>query len=169
MTTESISSNAEGVYASPSIHPRCLVYLLDLYLRRLPAGSKGWDVFYLRPAAKVPADPTAPWYELAQFGKEKLRTFVATMRQEAGIAPKSNHSLQATGATALFNAKVLKKIIRHVTGHRSNSLHLYEHPICCIHRLHQVSWCKLSQQWDRESPSSSDVPCSRELHTTAAG
>ena len=82
---------------------------------------------YLRPAAKGPADPIAPWYEHAPVGKEKLRTFVATMCQEAGIAPKTNHSLRATGATALFNANVLEKLIRDVTGHHSNLLQLYEH------------------------------------------
>ena len=50
------------------------------------------------------------------------------MCQEAGIPPKTNHSLQATGVTALFNANVLEKMIRDVTGHRSNLLQLYEHP-----------------------------------------
>ena len=116
------------VYASPSTRPRCLVYLLDLYLSKLPAGSKERDVFCLRPAAGVPADPTAPRYERAPVGKEKLRTFVATMCQEAGIAPKTNHSLRATGATALFNANVPENMIRDVTGHCSNLLQLYEHP-----------------------------------------
>ena len=76
----------------------------------------------------VPADPTAPWYEHAPVGKEKLRKFVATMCQEAGIPPKTNHSLRATAATALFNANVSKKVIRDVTGHHSSSLQLYEHP-----------------------------------------
>ena len=85
-------------------------------------------MFYLRPAAKGPADPTAPWYERALVCKEKLRTFVATMCQEAGIAPKTNHSLRATGAAALFNANVPEKMIRDVTRHHSNLLQLYEHP-----------------------------------------
>ena len=77
-------------------------------------------MFYLRPAAKGPADPTASWYERAPVGKEKLRTFVATMYQEAGIARKTNHSLRATGATAMFNANVPEKVIRDVTGHCSS-------------------------------------------------
>lgn len=116
------------VYASPSSRPRCLVYLLDLYLSKLPAGAKDRDVFYLRPAAKVPASPGAPWYERTPVGREKLRTFVASMCQEAGIAPKTNHSLRATGATALFTANVPEKMIKEVTGHRSNALQLYERP-----------------------------------------
>ena len=76
------------VYASQSTRPRCLVYLLDLYLRKFLAGSMEQDMFYLRPATKVPTDPITPWYERAPVGKENLRTFVATMCQEAGNSPK---------------------------------------------------------------------------------
>ena len=48
---------------------------------------------------------------------------------EAGITEKkTNHSLRATGATALFNAGVQEKLIRDVTGHRSNALQIYERP-----------------------------------------
>ena len=48
---------------------------------------------------------------------------------EAGISEKkTNHSLRATGASALFNASVPEKLIRDVTGHRSNALQLYEKP-----------------------------------------
>ena len=45
---------------------------------------------------------------------------------EAGVTRKTNHSLRATGATALFNAGVPEKF---VTGHCSNPLHLYERPM----------------------------------------
>ena len=41
---------------------------------------------------------------------------------------KTNDSLRATGASALFNAGVPEKLIRGVTGHRSNALQLYERP-----------------------------------------
>lgn len=51
------------------------------------------------------------------------------MCKEAGIMEKkTNHSLRATGASALFHANVPEKLIREVTGHKSNSLHLYERP-----------------------------------------
>ena len=35
---------------------------------------------------------------------------------------KTNHSLRATGATALFSAGVPERLIRDVTGHQSNAL-----------------------------------------------
>ena len=50
------------------------------------------------------------------------------MCADAGVEKKTNHSLRATGATALFNAGVAEKMIRDVTGHRSNAIQLYERP-----------------------------------------
>ena len=51
------------------------------------------------------------------------------MCKEAGISEhKTNHSLRATGASAMFNAGVSDKLIRDVTGHRSTALQLYERP-----------------------------------------
>ena len=48
---------------------------------------------------------------------------------DAGIIEKkTNHSLRATGASALFNAGVQEEMIREVNGHRSNALLLYERP-----------------------------------------
>ena len=49
------------------------------------------------------------------------------MCEDAGITErKTNHSLRATGTTALFSAVVPEKTIRNITGHRSNALKLYE-------------------------------------------
>ena len=36
--------------------------------------------------------------------------------------------MRATGASALFNAGVPERLIRDVTGHKSNALHLYARP-----------------------------------------
>ena len=82
------------MYAQPDAQPRCLVYLLDKYFDMFPADSHGLDVFYLRP--KVSRNV---WYDCAPVGAHKLKT------KEAGISQKkTNHSLRATGASALFNA-----------------------------------------------------------------
>ena len=61
---------------------------------------------------------TEPWYENAPVGKNKLATFVKEMFLEAGFEenPKTNHSLRATGATALFKAGVPEKIIQKQQG-----------------------------------------------------
>ena len=91
----------------------------------LPPKAFELDIFYLRSKKKFAAD--GPWYDCVPVGKEKLRTYMDAMCKEAGIKEKkSNHSLHATGATALFNAGVTEKLIRDVTGHRSKALELYE-------------------------------------------
>ena len=41
---------------------------------------------------------------------------------------KTNHSLRARGATALFSAGVPERLIYDVTGHQSNALQLCENP-----------------------------------------
>ncbi len=115
------------VYTPVSSRPRCLVYLLDTYFQTFPPKAIEMDVFYLR--QKKVVGPYIPWYECTPVGREKLNMYMATMCKEAGISEKkANHSLRATGASALFNAGVPDKFIRDVTGHRSNALQLYERP-----------------------------------------
>ena len=78
---------------------------------------------------------------------EEPQVFLNTMCSEAGIHEKeTNHSLRATGASALFNAGVPEKLIRDVTGHRSSALHLYERPT--IEQKQSVS--KVLVQGDNE-------------------
>ena len=52
------------------------------------------------------------------------------MCEVAGISEKkTNHSLRATGASAMFNAEVPEKMIKSVTGHKSSkALAIYERP-----------------------------------------
>ena len=116
------------VYADPQSCPRCLIYLLDLYLSKLPPMAREKDILYLHPKKRAPAGDL-PWYDAMAVGKEKLRTFIQDMCSDAGIEEKkTNHSLRATGASAMFNAGVPDKLIRDVTGHRSTALQLYERP-----------------------------------------
>lgn len=51
------------------------------------------------------------------------------MCQEANVEGNfTNHSLRATGTTALFDAGVRESLVQKWTGHRSlNGLHTYEH------------------------------------------
>ena len=52
---------------------------------------------------------------------------VKEMFQQIGISGKTNHSLRATGASCLFEAKVPEKIVQERTGHRSlKALRIYE-------------------------------------------
>ena len=58
-----------------------------------------------------------------------LSKYVELMCEDAGLEKRSNHSLRATGASALFTAGVPEKIIKGITGHRSSkALEVYERP-----------------------------------------
>ena len=108
-----IANKVVPVYSSPEAHPRCLVYLLDLYLSKLPPKAIQLDLFYLRPKKSA---ESGSWYDCVAVGKEKLRNFLQSMCADAGISEKkTNHSLRATGASALFNAGVPERFIRDVT------------------------------------------------------
>ena len=107
--------------------PRCLVYLLDKYFEKFPAKAAQLDVFYLPPRAQF--TPDSVWYDCAPVGINKLKKFMESMCSDAGIpGKKTNNSLRETGATALFNAGVPERVIRDVTGHRSNALLTYQRP-----------------------------------------
>ena len=129
-TDTTIGNKIAPVYALPAEKSTCcLVYLLDTYIAKFHPKPKREFFFYIRPVSKHPTSPASPWYENSLVGKEKLRTFLSAMCKEAGICEqKTNHSLRATGTTAMFNASVPEKMIREVTGHRSSALHLYERP-----------------------------------------
>ena len=112
-------------YSVPDKAPQCLVFLLDLYFSKLPKYAFEKDILYCRPKTKTPLE--GPWYDFSPVGRNKLGTMVKDMCQDAGIAPRTNHSLRATGATALFQANVPERIIQKTTGHRSlDSLRTYE-------------------------------------------
>ena len=115
-----------------------LVYLLDLYLKRLPPYAFQENVLYCRSKPKPPADKSRPWYKDCPVGKNKLGSFISEMYTEVGIPHKTNHSLRATGATTLFQNKVPEKIIQKTTGHRSlEALRKYEHTLTEQHQAVQ--------------------------------
>lgn len=118
-TDTRVANKVVPVYAQPERRPRCLMYLLDRYLSKLPEWAKEQGVLYVRPKKDLPLTPNTPWYDCVPVGKDKLRKFVEEMCKEAGISEKkTNHSLRATGATAMFTASVPKKMIQDITGHR---------------------------------------------------
>ena len=99
---------------------RCLIYILDLYISKLPSKAVEDDVFYVCPLKEIPSDPSAPWYSAVPVGKHTLNDMVKKMCSVAGIqGNKTNHSLQATGATQMYQSGVPKKIIQERTGHQS--------------------------------------------------
>ena len=105
----------------------CHVYLLDMYISKMPEKAKELDYFYLRSLEYMPSDPSAPWFYASPVGEHKLGGMVKDMFTDIGISGKTNHSLRTTGASILFQANVPEKIIQERTGHRSvKALRLHE-------------------------------------------
>ena len=103
--------NHETDHDQPALNQRCHVHLLDLYISKLPEKTRAEQVlFYVRPLQHKPQDETSPWFY----------NVPETTCLRAGIeGKKTNHSLQATGASKLFYANVPEKMIQERTGHRS--------------------------------------------------
>ena len=139
--TENASKNRQGgisrlklknksieILENRDIGDRCHCTLLDLYISKLPAEAKSMDLFYARPLEHAKSDNDV-WYYKQPVGRNKLSKMVSEMCTLAKIpGHHTNHSLRATGATALYTAGVPEKIIQERTGHRSiECLRMYEH------------------------------------------
>ena len=88
-------------YVDPSLNERCYVSLLKLYVSKLPpeARSKSTCAFHPQPKEKKPVVASQPRFKCTTRGRNTLATLVKCMCEKAGITGRTNHSLQATGAT----------------------------------------------------------------------
>ena len=117
------------LFRSPEAGERCPVYILDIYYSKLPKEAVANDVFFFRPLEEVPIDSASPWYSGSQsIGKNTLEHKLSRMCALAGIEGRiTNHSLQATSATQMYEMGVPEKVIQERTGHRSiEALRVYE-------------------------------------------
>ena len=73
------------IVAKPEVKECCPVYLLDLYISKLPKGVVDNDLFYCKPMASARLDDSCPWYFNVPIGKNTLSKMVADMCAEAGF------------------------------------------------------------------------------------
>ena len=97
------------ITAEPELGKRCHVYLLDLYLSKLPSSV---EYFYNHPLAST--DISNPvWYSSQKIGINSFQKMVKSMCSDAGIdGQKSNHSLRSTAVTQMYEAGVPEKLIQ---------------------------------------------------------
>ena len=108
------------VFPCPESGVWCHFTILQKYIGKLPPVAFQKDWFYMKPLGdSVATDPSKPWYAAQPCGENKLGGMVRSMFAEIGVSWMTNHSLRATGASDLFQAGVLEKIIQERTGHRS--------------------------------------------------
>ena len=94
---------------------RCLVYLLDLYLPKIPQLAKDKDIFYCKPLQKYTCDSDVCYSEQAR-GKHFLNDMVKSMCAEAKLqGGYTNHSL----CTSELFQHAPERVIQQFTGHRS--------------------------------------------------
>ena len=108
---------------------KCVVKILDLYLKKLPSEPKA---FYLRPVSSIPKVPDKPWFINSPVGINTLNSILSTISQQADVNTQyTNHSLRATSATRMYLKNVPEKLISEKTGHRSlTALRVYERTSC---------------------------------------
>ena len=95
---------------------RSLVFTYE----RFPLMLKRKTFFYLRPLPSIPTDSSKLWFTSTPVRKNTLNNVLKQMYQKAGTSQQfTNHSLQAFGATKLFQAAVSVKMIQQRTGHQS--------------------------------------------------
>ena len=108
-------------YASSSLGNRCFVYLMELYISKLPPKAVEKDLFYCKPAKS--AVDGKPWYHETAVGHNTLKKKLKDMFLEAGLDSIniSNHSLRATGVSRMYNKGIPEKLIMERSGHLSTA------------------------------------------------
>ena len=136
MYTEDVSKTNQGgitrrrrepkqvIQFANAIHPeRCLIRLYKLYVSKCPVDRPD-GAFYLKPLSK-PTDTC--WYQKTPVGHNVLQKTVRRLCESAGFDGYfTNHSLRATTATRLFEARVDEQLIMQQTGHTSNAVRSYK-------------------------------------------
>lgn len=114
----------------------CVIKLLDKYLSLLPSDA---PYFYMRAKDKAPPNPSVSSFANQRVGINVLKNMLPELSEKAGIQVRyTNHSLQATAITRMFNGEVDEKVIAETSGHKSlKALRSYEHT--CKQKLQNVS------------------------------
>ena len=104
-------------YSQTQLGTHCHVYLLRLYISKLPPAATEADLFYCRPLKKF--EKSAYWYSSSPLGHNTLDKKLKLIFDRAKIssARKSNHSLRATSISRLYQAEVPEKLIMERSGH----------------------------------------------------
>ena len=116
-------TDRKEVWVYPSAIPeRCCVRLVEKYLKLCPPYYKKSN-FYLQ---SLPKPTPSQWYGEQVVGQQTLSKTVKRLFEEAKIEGFfTNHSCRRSGTTRLFQAGVPKKLIKEVTGHRSDAVDNY--------------------------------------------
>ena len=116
-------------------HPNCSwcpVRLYKKYVSLLPEGGKHGDLYLY---GKKNVTPKC-WYDDRCIGIKTICTTVKHLCCLAGLPSGNfrNHSLHASTCTHMFQAHQDERLIKHVSGHKSNAVRQYKHVNDSLHR-----------------------------------
>ena len=132
----------------------CRVQILDASFAKLPSQAKEKDVFYL---PNKLATQSKSWYSLVPVGRNRLGSMLKDICAEAQVSGNfTNHSLRAYGATTLYHANLLEKLIQERTGHRCLKA-LWHYEQTSDSQLVEVS--NIIRSNKVQPPAMSSVPC----------
>ena len=98
--THQLNENNKVVtqFAKPELGDKCHVFLLELYLSKLPDRAFQGDIFYIKPKPRVPDSPADPWFMNIAIGHNTLSSMLKEIVKAGGLdeTGKSNYSLRAT-------------------------------------------------------------------------
>ena len=102
---------------------RCPVRLIQKYLALCPKNTKKAN-FYLQSLQKT---HPKQWYSNQVVGQNRLGKVIKTLLHDARIDGYfTGHSLRRTGTTRLCQAGVQKKLVKEISGHRSDARDTYQ-------------------------------------------
>lgn len=110
-------------FAKPDMGDKCHVFLLELYVSKLPESALQRDIFYMKAKSCIPDSLGDPWYTDMPLGHNTLGKMLKEILKEGGINAenKSNHSLRSTAISRMYENKVPEKLIMERSGHLSLS------------------------------------------------
>ena len=77
-----VENKTVSCHAIPENVPKCLVFILNLYMKQLPRVFFEKDILYLRPKTVFSGDYDSPWYENRPMGKNVLSNMMKVMSEE---------------------------------------------------------------------------------------
>ena len=111
------------IYPSTNVN-RCPVRLVDKYLGLCPKNYTKKNNFYLQSLRNT---HPKQWYGREVVGQNRVKEVVKELLSSAKIDGYfTNHSLRRTGGSRLFQAGVERKLVKEVTGHRSDAVDCYQ-------------------------------------------
>lgn len=115
-----LTPRSSRAYVNAECPERCVVRIVDTYTKRCPKDAL-LNAFYLKPLQKFKGE--SAWYSAVPLGHNKLNSMAKTMMSEPDVEGYYTiHSLRATAVSRLFQNEVDDKLIKGVTGHRSEAL-----------------------------------------------